>query len=96
MVSSKSQAILLFNILTLLGALTVMSAHADPPVNRTDAGVAIKGYDPVAYFTESRAVKGSREHAYRWRESTWYFSSATHRDLFTSDPERYTPKYGGF
>jgi hypothetical protein len=96
MVSFNFQAILLFSLLTLLGALTAMPVHAGPPVNSSDAGVAIKGYDPVAYFTESRAVKGSRAHAFQWRESTWHFSTATHRELFVSDPERYAPKYGGF
>ena len=96
MASRYFQATLLFSLVTLLGALTVLPVHADLPVNSTDAGVAIKGYDPVAYFTENRAVKGSREHAYQWRESTWHFSSNAHRELFVSDPERYAPKYGGF
>ncbi len=96
MVIRYFQAILLVSIVTLLGALTVLPVYADLPVNSTDAGVAIKGYDPVAYFTESRAVKGSREHAFQWRESTWHFSSDAHRERFASDPERYAPKYGGF
>lgn len=93
---AKSKAILLVSIWILLGALSAAPALADPPVNSDDAGVAIKGYDPVAYFTQSRAVKGRRDHAYQWRESTWYFSSAAHRDLFVADPERYAPQYGGF
>ncbi len=95
MVTLRSQAILLFSIVILLGALTSWPVYAEPPINSTDAGVAIKGYDPVAYFTESRAVKGRRAHAFEWRESTWHFSSATHRELFASEPERYAPKYGG-
>ena len=93
---TKSKAILLVTILILSGALSAAPVLADPPVNSDDAGVAIKGYDPVAYFTQSRAVKGSHDHTYQWRESTWYFISATHRDLFVADPERYTPQYGGF
>jgi hypothetical protein len=96
MVSINFKATLLLSIVPLLVALTAVPVHAGPPVNSSDAGVAIKGYDPVAYFTESRAVKGSRTHAYQWRESTWHFSSAAHRELFVSDPERYAPKYGGF
>ncbi len=96
MVSLNFQAILLFGIVTLLGALTTIPVHAEPPVNSTDTGIAIKGYDAVAYFTESRAVKGSRTHAYQWRESTWHFSSAAHRELFAAEPEHYAPKYGGF
>ena len=96
MVSRYFQAILLFGIIILIAALTVLPVYADLPVNSSDAGVAIKGYDPVAYYTENRAVKGSRAYAYEWRESTWHFSSDAHRGLFASDPERYAPKYGGF
>jgi YHS domain-containing protein len=58
-------------------------------------GVAIEGYDPVAYFTESRAVKGSDAFAYDWLGATWYFANAEHRELFTTQPVRYAPQYGG-
>jgi YHS domain-containing protein len=58
--------------------------------------VAILGYDPVAYFTESKAVKGSPEFSQRWLGATWHFASAKHRDAFTSEPIRYAPQYGGF
>lgn len=57
--------------------------------------VAIKGYDPVAYFTESQAVKGSTEHAYRWLGATWHFANAEHQEMFASEPVKYAPQYGG-
>ncbi len=57
--------------------------------------VAIKGYDPVAYFTTSRAVKGSNEFASDWLGATWHFSTAEHRDFFTASPIKYAPQYGG-
>ena len=59
-------------------------------------GVAIKGYDAVAYFTESAAVKGSEEFVHQWNEAEWHFASAENRDLFAADPERYAPKHDGF
>ena len=59
-------------------------------------GVAIKGYDTVAYHTEKRAVKGSRQYTYKWNDAKWYFSSAENRNLFAADPERYAPQYGGY
>jgi YHS domain-containing protein len=59
-------------------------------------GVAIRGADPVAYFTAADAVKGSAEYAYEWQGATWWFSSAENRDLFASDPEAYAPQYGGY
>lgn len=65
----------------------------------TDAevyGVAIEGYDPVAYFTENRAVKGTSEFAYDWNEARWYFSRAENRDLFAANPQKYAPQHGGF
>jgi hypothetical protein len=58
--------------------------------------VAIKGYDTVAYFTDGKAVKGSSAFEYFYDDAKWEFSSATHRDLFAADPDRYMPQYGGF
>ena len=57
---------------------------------------AIRGTDPVAYFTEGRPVEGSRRFAYEWRGATWHFTSAKNRDAFAADPERYAPQYGGY
>ena len=59
-------------------------------------GVAIKGYDTVAYFTENRPMKGSPEFAHSWRDTKWYFANAEHHSLFVSDPDRYAPQFGGF
>lgn len=59
-------------------------------------GVAIRGYDTVAYHTEGRAVKGKKEFSYEWNDATWHFTSAENRDLFAADPERYAPQYGGY
>jgi len=59
-------------------------------------GVAIDGYDPVAYFTENRPVKGSSEFSYTWNEARWHFSKPEHRELFSANPEKYTPKRAGF
>ncbi|WP_331376014.1 YHS domain-containing (seleno)protein [Sinorhizobium chiapasense] len=58
--------------------------------------VAILGYDPVAYFTDGRATKGSPEFTKKWLGATWYFASVKHRDAFASEPIRYAPQYGGF
>ena len=59
-------------------------------------GVAIKGYDPVAYFTEGRAMKGSEEFSYDWLGTPWQFASGKHRELFIGDPTMYAPQYGGY
>lgn len=59
-------------------------------------GIAINGYDPVAYFTDAAPVQGSEEFTTTWRDAPWYFASAENRDLFVSDPDRYAPQYGGW
>jgi YHS domain-containing protein len=72
-------------------------AHAGGAVNTGYfGGVAIMGYDPVAYFTEGRPMKGSEELAYQWLGTPWYFATQQHRELFINDPVKYAPQYGGF
>lgn len=66
------------------------------PINITAAGLALKGYDPVAYFTEGHAVEGRKEFSHDWVDATWRFSSAANRDAFACDPEKYAPQYGGY
>lgn len=58
--------------------------------------LAIKGYDPVAYFTLQRATPGREAFAYDWDEHRWQFASAKHRDLFKADPVRYAPQFANF
>ena len=72
------------------------TGNAFEKVNQTFWGVAIKGYDTVAYHTEGRAVKGDSKYAYKWNDAKWYFTNANNRDLFATDPERYAPQYGGY
>ena len=66
------------------------------PVNINGKGLALKGYDAVAYFEQDQAVKGSPQHFHQWMDSTWRFSSKEHGDRFAADPERYAPQYGGY
>ena len=65
-------------------------------INTGSDGVAIEGYDPVAYFTRGEPVEGSDAFTATHDGATWRFSSADNRDAFLSDPERYAPQYGGF
>ena len=59
-------------------------------------GVAIRGTDPVAYFSQSQPVQGNSQHQYQWKGAIWYFSSVENRDLFAQNPEKYAPQYGGY
>jgi YHS domain-containing protein len=88
---------LFIRIATILCALLAAGvARAEKPVNTTFTGVAIKGYDPVAYFTESKPVKGSSDFSHEWNGAEWRFASAANRDLFKADPVKYAPQYGGY
>ncbi len=73
-----------------------VSAAAIAPVYSTLLGGAIRGYDPVAYFTESKPVEGKKAFSHKWKGATWYFASERNRDLFRADPEKYAPRYGGY
>ena len=57
---------------------------------------AIHGYDPVAYFKESKPVKGDKKYSLSWNSATWYFASQQNLDAFKADPGKYAPQYGGY
>lgn len=58
--------------------------------------VVLKGYDPVAYFTEGKPVKGDARYTFDWDEGRYHFASAKHRDMFAGDPDKYAPQFGGY
>lgn len=88
----------------LLLANTAFASGSEKPYINTElqterqyyTDIAIGGYDPVAYFTQSAAVLGMPEYSYDFEDAIWYFASAEHRDMFASDPERYAPQFGGY
>ena len=82
---------------SLLTLSLAAPALALSPVNQTTfGGVAIDGWDPVAYFTDGMPVEGSKAYSFDWNGATWRFASAAHRDLFAQAPEKYAPQYGGY
>jgi YHS domain-containing protein len=60
------------------------------------SGVAVGGYDPVAYFKQGKPVKGSSKYTVKHKGATWRFSSAANRDAFKASPARYAPQFGGY
>jgi hypothetical protein len=65
-------------------------------VNKTRAGVAIRGFDTVAFHKQGRAVKGKKAFSYQWNDAVWYFKNAENRDLFAANPAGYAPQFGGY
>jgi YHS domain-containing protein len=74
-------------VLALVGVISLGAGMASA------AELALKGYDPVAYFTEKRATVGNAQFRLEWDGATYQFASAKHLELFKADPERYLPQY---
>lgn len=82
-----------FRLLWLIAAFATANSMASAAES---APLAIKGYDPVAYFTDGKAVRGLPQIEYEWDEHRYRFSRPEHRDLFKADPVRYAPQFANF
>ena len=58
--------------------------------------IAVQGHDPVAYFTDGKPVKGSKDFSVTHNDATFRFASAANRDKFKKSPDAYAPQYGGY
>jgi YHS domain-containing protein len=89
---------ILFSFLFLFSAYTGLSqtdAFRSKQFNLDD-GLALKGYDPVSYFTEHKATKGNKDFSGSYLGVTYYFTSAADRATFQANPSKYEPQYGGW
>lgn len=72
-------------------------AQAEEPVSAGFLNKAAIGrHSPMAYHQQMLAIKGSKEHVYRWKGAEWYFATAAERDIFAAEPTGYAPTYNGF
>lgn len=78
----------------LLGSFTFFANAAESVYQAR--GIAIKGYDTVAYFTNDEATKGDKAFSAEYKGATWLFATAENRDLFAADPAKYAPQYNGY
>lgn len=83
------------NLATVL-ALVASAASALAGDFYEKEGAAIRGYDPVAYFTDKKPVKGSPAYKAEYGKSVFHFVSQSNRDTFAANPAKYAPQYGGF
>lgn len=83
-------------IATAAGALLLSSMSFAASTNIGTNDLAIQGYDPIAYFSQDKAVEGSAKFTASHEGAIYRFSSAENRDRFKADPERYAPQFGGF
>jgi YHS domain-containing protein len=88
------------SLLFLAGFILFSTTHAQNPQRvkqaNTEKGLAIQGYDPVAYFTMGKALKGKKEFSVLAEGITYYFSTPENKDLFKKDYKKYEPQYGGW
>jgi hypothetical protein len=83
----------------VIGLVVVLSgayARAAKPQWYLSRGLALGGYDAVAYFTASRVVKGDARFEVAWNGARWRFASVENRDRFQAEPVRYAPRFGGY
>ena len=65
-------------------------------LNLDKTGVAIQGYDPVAFFTDNKPVKGDPKILVKQDGAVYFFASKEHKELFKADPAKYEPEFGGY
>jgi len=89
-------------IKTLLGGVALSVAIASSAlaagveINASSTGLAMQGYDPVAYFTEGEATKGSYKITALHDDALYRFATEEHKAAFEANPEAYLPAYGGY
>ena len=82
-------------LLLLFAAGPVMAGSPIAAVN-TEHGLAIKGYDPVAYFTTGKPMPGLAQFSITYNGAVYRFASAANRDSFVAAPDKFLPQYGGY
>jgi hypothetical protein len=79
-----------------IGFDALAAADRVEPFNKDRSSIALKGYDPVAYFQQGQPAKGSPQFTYQWMGATWQFASQQSRDAFAANPQQFAPQYGGY
>ncbi len=83
-------------ILLAVGLALPVFAQTKTLLNLDKTGVAIQGYDPVAFFTDKKPVKGDAKFVAKHDGAIYQFASKEHKDLFKADPAKYEPEFGGY
>ena len=94
---------LIFFAALILVAATFVASKKISPISlkiwgdiNSSSGMAIKGYDPVAFYTQDQAVMGVNEFSYQWQQVQWQFVNQKNKQAFIEQPNKYAPQYGGY
>jgi YHS domain-containing protein len=82
--------------LTFLVLATPLLAQTKALLNLEKSGLALQGYDPVAFFTQNKPVKGKPEFKSAHQGATYYFASEENKERFDKEPAKFEPAFGGF
>lgn len=95
MINKKSK---MKNIFLAILSLMVFSFSTTAQTSEifAPAGIAINGYDAVAFFKDSKSVKGLSDFSYTWKNVQWHFSSKSNLETFKTSPEKFAPQFGGY
>jgi len=80
---------------TIVQGLVLSAVLAGPALAQDSRPLALKGYDPVAYFTDGRPTEGVAQYEVLFDGQRYRFASAQHREMFKTSPDRYAPQFGG-
>jgi len=83
-------------MLSIFATTAVFAKTPIPSLNLSSSGLALRGYDPVAYFKSNKPIKGKSSISTKNAGATYYFSSAANKELFLQNPTKYLPAYGGY
>jgi len=83
-------------IVSLFAGLATPVFAGSPPIFSGPNGLAVNGYDVVAYFRAGTPTSGTPSFKLEWNGALWQFSSAENRELFQNNPEAYAPQFGGY
>lgn len=92
----KIIGLFIFSIICVTGVYAQQQETRKQHFNIEKSGLAIEGYDPVAYFVSNKAVEGEKDISTVYEGLTYRFSSIQNRDMFKTNPAKYEPQYGGW
>lgn len=84
------------NLQLASGKEKAVAAPAAYDINVDENGLALRGFDAIAYYEKGQSLEGKAAHRFAWRGVDWQFASAQNRDKFAADPEKYAPANGGY
>ncbi len=88
--SNRFSAVVAFALFSLMSSAVLAGEFFET------AGVALRGYDAVAYFTAGKPQKGQAQYSYEYKSSTFHFASEANRRAFMEAPDKYAPQFGGY